>query len=401
MEKKYQVFVSSTYTDLIEERKMLTQAILEAGCIPAGMELFPASSKKQWDVIKQVIDESDFYMVSIAGRYGSIGTDDDGNNYSYTEMEFNYALQTNKPIIALLIKDAGELPSRNTESSETGKAMLAAFRSKASSSRMVAYWQTPEELKHQALLALTGMKRDTDACGWIRACKPDLFDFETIYDLKIKDYEDRIGKLNEEVELAKQETSNIRREMQESKPHLLHENLVISALLDSIEISLITKADTCNALLSVLDKLESCENSNIKHLVGEKKRQIEERFPDVFGEYVSGKEQALVLFHDFEQSVGTTFGFKSESERISEYGMYYPLLSRLTRAYLATILSDVSPLCSVTECPIDTTFETMSLIEDLLKFEDDPNIARLLIEAHKQHSELCRSELRDYMSDEF
>lgn len=42
---KYQVFVSSTYVDLIEERKEITQAILEANCIPAGMELFPASNK--------------------------------------------------------------------------------------------------------------------------------------------------------------------------------------------------------------------------------------------------------------------------------------------------------------------------------------------------------------------
>lgn len=53
MEKRYQVFVSSTYSDLIEERKEVTQAILECDCFPAGMELFPASNRKQWDVIKK------------------------------------------------------------------------------------------------------------------------------------------------------------------------------------------------------------------------------------------------------------------------------------------------------------------------------------------------------------
>jgi hypothetical protein len=52
MTKKFQVFVSSTYEDLIEERKEVTQGILEVGCIPSGMELFPASTKQAWDIIK-------------------------------------------------------------------------------------------------------------------------------------------------------------------------------------------------------------------------------------------------------------------------------------------------------------------------------------------------------------
>ena len=42
MDKRYQVFVSSTYTDLMDERKSVTQTLMELDCIPAGMELFPA-----------------------------------------------------------------------------------------------------------------------------------------------------------------------------------------------------------------------------------------------------------------------------------------------------------------------------------------------------------------------
>lgn len=60
MKKKYQVFVSSTYDDLIEERKIVSQALLETSCFPAGMELFPASSLEQWELIKNVIDDSDY-----------------------------------------------------------------------------------------------------------------------------------------------------------------------------------------------------------------------------------------------------------------------------------------------------------------------------------------------------
>lgn len=39
---KYQVFVSSTYRGLEDERRLVMQALLEMECIPSGMELFPA-----------------------------------------------------------------------------------------------------------------------------------------------------------------------------------------------------------------------------------------------------------------------------------------------------------------------------------------------------------------------
>ena len=39
MEKKYSVFVSSTYTDLQEERKKVIDALLQMNCFPIGMEM--------------------------------------------------------------------------------------------------------------------------------------------------------------------------------------------------------------------------------------------------------------------------------------------------------------------------------------------------------------------------
>ena len=71
MDKRHQVFVSSTYEDLQNERKEVMQALLELDCIPAGMELFPASNEDQWTLIKRIIDDCDYYIVIIGGRYGS------------------------------------------------------------------------------------------------------------------------------------------------------------------------------------------------------------------------------------------------------------------------------------------------------------------------------------------
>jgi hypothetical protein len=47
VEKRFQVFVSSTYTDLQEERRKVIQTIMEMDCIPSGMEMFPAADEEQ------------------------------------------------------------------------------------------------------------------------------------------------------------------------------------------------------------------------------------------------------------------------------------------------------------------------------------------------------------------
>src|ERR1039458_2608296 len=97
MDKRYQVFVSSTYGDLRDERQEVMKALLELACIPSGMDLFPAADEDQWSLIKRVIDDCDYYIVIIAGRYGSIGPD----GKSYTQMEYEYATSSKKPVIEI------------------------------------------------------------------------------------------------------------------------------------------------------------------------------------------------------------------------------------------------------------------------------------------------------------
>ena len=84
MKKMYRVFVSSTYEDLKEERKIVMDALIQMDCLPVGMELFPASNDKQMTLIKKAIDSCDLYILLIAGRYGTIAPDE---GISYTEKE--------------------------------------------------------------------------------------------------------------------------------------------------------------------------------------------------------------------------------------------------------------------------------------------------------------------------
>src|SRR5687768_10776102 len=103
MYRKFQVFISSTYTDLISERQAAVEAILQAGHIPAGMELFSAGSEPQLDIIKRWIDESDIYMLILGSRYGSI---EPKSQLSYCEVEYRHALASDKPFFALVMDES-------------------------------------------------------------------------------------------------------------------------------------------------------------------------------------------------------------------------------------------------------------------------------------------------------
>ena len=98
MNKRYQVFVSSTYADLQQERRKVIQTLMEMDCIPAGMELFPAADDEQWEFIKRVIDDCDYYVLIIGGRYGSLTSE----GISYTEKEHNYAMSIGLKVLTIL-----------------------------------------------------------------------------------------------------------------------------------------------------------------------------------------------------------------------------------------------------------------------------------------------------------
>jgi len=124
MDKRYQVFVSSTFVDLEEERQKVLQTLMEMDCIPAGMELFPAADEEQWEFIQKVIDDCDYYLLIIGGKYGSVA--DDG--LSYTEKEFDYAVK-----------------------------------------RLVRFWTESQQLPGEVALSLTKTIKMYPATGWVRA----------------------------------------------------------------------------------------------------------------------------------------------------------------------------------------------------------------------------------------
>ncbi len=163
VDKKYQVFVSSTYQDLQPERQEIMHALLELDCIPSGMEMFPAANEDQWSLIKGVIDDCDYYIVVIGGRYGSVGS----QGISYTEMEYRYALEKGKPVIGFLHKDPSALPAKNCESSEAAREKLKEFRELAEK-KMCKYWTTAQELGSVVSRSLVSLQKQHPGIGWVK-----------------------------------------------------------------------------------------------------------------------------------------------------------------------------------------------------------------------------------------
>lgn len=165
MIKRYQVFVSSTYADLKQERQKVIQALMEMDCIPAGMEIFPAADEEQWEFIKKVVDDCDYYLLIIGGRYGSLTAD----GISYTEKEYDYAVSIGLKVLAFVHQSPDEIPVNRSDIDPVLREKLSAFRDKACQGRLVKFWTHTEELPGLVALSLTKTIKLYPAVGWVRA----------------------------------------------------------------------------------------------------------------------------------------------------------------------------------------------------------------------------------------
>lgn len=165
MDKRYQVFISSTFADLQEERKEVMEAIINLNCFPAGMEMFPAADIEQFEYIKTIIDESDYYILVIAGRYGSLA--DDGK--SYTEKEYEYAKEKGIPVLVFVKKEIDNLPVNQTDNNPELKNKLIKFRENAMQNRLAKFWNEKMELKYHVNDSLSKAFKLTPKTGWVKA----------------------------------------------------------------------------------------------------------------------------------------------------------------------------------------------------------------------------------------
>ena len=170
VKKKLQVFISSTYVDLIDERQSAVQAVLDSGHIPAGMELFKAGNDTQLDTIYKWIDNSDVYMLILGGRYGSV---EENTKKSYTRLEYEYAIGKGIPIFsvvltdnflqekALLLGDDKVYEQENVDKHNEFKQLVL--------SKIVRMVNDSKDIMLAIHSTLVDFLEDYDMIGWVRA----------------------------------------------------------------------------------------------------------------------------------------------------------------------------------------------------------------------------------------
>lgn len=198
--KKCQVFISSTYADLTEERKKILDVLFMADCIPAGMEAFVAADTEQFEIIKKVIDLCDYYVLIIGKRYGSIHP---GTGKSYTEMEYDYAIEQGIPVLVFAIDENIELASDKVETDKSKIEKLKMFRTKAMTNRLASIWATPEDLTGKLAISIMKARTEIKRPGWQRAVDFD----EASLRREIMELKNENKKLADDLKAAREEIS--------------------------------------------------------------------------------------------------------------------------------------------------------------------------------------------------
>ncbi len=159
--KKYQVFISSTYMDLIEYRQAVSDEIYFKGHIPAGMEDFTACGEALDSYIKGVIDDSDYYVLLVGQRYGSEYKKD----ISYTQMEYNYAKEKGFCVIPFIYN--GQESLSNGDKDING-SKLQKFIEEIGKNNVPQYFKDKGELIRKLNKALDAGFKKYPQKGWIR-----------------------------------------------------------------------------------------------------------------------------------------------------------------------------------------------------------------------------------------
>lgn len=238
MKKKFQVFISSTYTDLIEERQRAVTAVLDSNHIPAGMELFKANNQDQMKVIRQWIDESDVFMLILGGRYGSL---DPVTQKSYTHLEYEYALEKQMPIFTLILTDK-MIRDKFTQSDRPmddfreviNSEKHAAFVEQTKTGSVVKFLESIYQIDGAVMGSLRHFEGDSSIDGWIRSNEPSADNLSLIY--KIEELKGTISTLKDETQILMEENHILRRSNDSNNDLSKISNLIEIAGLNMVSI---------------------------------------------------------------------------------------------------------------------------------------------------------------------
>ena len=170
-DKRFQVFISSTFKDLSEQRKQAVEVIFEQGHIPIALERFSPANESDLSVIKKAISECQIYILILGHRYGELIPE---TNKSYTELEYDIAEENGLTILTFVLdeKESNELRKNLDETKEQdrkeldNRELLKKFRSRIKKFRKI--WKSNDQFKYLVAVALLNNVRECKLPGFVK-----------------------------------------------------------------------------------------------------------------------------------------------------------------------------------------------------------------------------------------
>ena len=154
------VMISSTARDLPEHREQVRLACERAGFEPREMmEHLTALNTDAVDISLRMVDEADVYIGIFASRYGYVP---DGYDVSITEMEYNRAVERDKPRLIFFMHEDHPVTVKDVETG-AGAIKLEALKARIGKQRVAAYFKSPLDLRGHVVEALTALSKQLDA----------------------------------------------------------------------------------------------------------------------------------------------------------------------------------------------------------------------------------------------
>lgn len=158
MDKKYQVFISSTYMDMQKIRKFTFMSILKLGHIPVGLEMINSQEMTIEKCAEKYIDTCEFVVLIIGKHYGSIAQ----TGKSYVEEEYIYSLSKGKPILCFL----------NINYNKVDDEKYQRFVKRILENQLVVFWDDIDDFKNKFVQNISKfMINCSPSTYWIKSSK--------------------------------------------------------------------------------------------------------------------------------------------------------------------------------------------------------------------------------------
>lgn len=165
VEKRFQVFISTTYPDMQAARQALMLPFMDLGLVPMSMDLHLEDSHSLMPVAQRLINDCDYFVILLGGRYGTLSP----LGLSFPHREYIFAATKRKPVLALIHDQPLSLPEDAREPHREGQVRRDDF-ARLLETKVPSYrWRDERELAGLVARVMPEMMRQYPAHGWVRA----------------------------------------------------------------------------------------------------------------------------------------------------------------------------------------------------------------------------------------